>query len=207
MFAAVREDRAPGGRHKNSNSSLVTIKTDPVPCKQPRKSVSLPSPKPANCTQTKHNSEVIEQVMKCDFTENFDEETCLGCRETELKKKTLAHITQLAELQVVRSTKWFEKLELLHEISNADKDLLIKNSWVELMLVNLIKQSEDLENRAMLCNKQVLDFETAQSTGIGDIMQRVTQMAANFRELKLDNVEFVCMKIVVLLNPGEYLIN
>lgn len=143
--------------------------------------------------------------MKCDLTVEFDEETCLGCKETELKEKTLAHVTQLAEYQVVRSTKWFDVFPLLCDISKVDTDLLIKNSWVELMLVNLIKQSQELEDRAMLCRKQILDFETAQVTGIGDIMQRVTQMAANFRDFKLDDVEFVCMKIIVLLNPGKVL--
>lgn len=205
LFKAVREDRAPGGRHKNSLNSPTILKTEPVPCKQQKRTSSLSSPEPSKPSVSKALPEVIQQVINCEFTDEFDVETCSGCQETEVKEKTLAHITQLAEQQVIRSGKWFEELALLRDVSKNDQDLLIKNSWVELMLVNLIKNSQDLDNRAMLCSNQILDFETAQTTGIGDIMQRVTQMAANFREFDMDNVEFVCMKIIVLLNPGKNL--
>jgi hypothetical protein len=164
------------------------------PCKNPEPSAA-PSPPPL--------PDIIEQIIHCDSDNAINDDDCLACKEIELKEKTLAHVTQLAEQQLVRSTLWFEKLPLLLDISTSDKTTLIRNCWVELMLANLIKNSQLLEDKAMLCTRQVLDYQTAETTGIGDIMQRVVQMASKFREFRLDHVEFVCMKIIVLLNPGK----
>lgn len=74
------------------------------------------------------------------------------------------------------------------------------------MLINLTKQSLHLDNGVLLCKGQVLDFSTAEVTGIGDIMHRVMQLTAKFKELNLDDAEFVCIKVIVLLNPGKEMI-
>ena len=118
-------------------------------------------------------------------------------------QKTLAHVTQRAEAQIKRNLEWFRCLPLLHEISENDKRLLSKSAWIELMLVNLTKQSLQLDDKVGLCQGQVLDFSTAQLTGIGDIMHRVMQLTAKFKELNLDDAEFVCLKVIILLNPGK----
>lgn len=118
-------------------------------------------------------------------------------------QKTLAHVTQRAEAQIKRNLEWFRCLPLLHEISENDKRLLSKSAWIELMLVNLTKQSLQLDDKVGLCQGQVLDFSTAQLTGIGDIMHRVIQLTAKFKELNLDDAEFVCLKVIILLNPGK----
>ena len=70
------------------------------------------------------------------------------------------------------------------------------------MLINLTKQSLQLENGVRLCQGQVLDYSTAEVTGIGDIMHRVMQLTAKFKELNLDDAEFICIKVIILLNPG-----
>lgn len=69
------------------------------------------------------------------------------------------------------------------------------------MLVNLTKQSLQSHDKVRLCDGQDLDFSTAQATGIGDIMHRLMQLTAKFKELNLDHAEFVCIKVIVLLNP------
>lgn len=92
---------------------------------------------------------------------------------------------------------------MLADISEADRSLLIKSTWIELMLVNLTKHSMLLNKEVQLCKGQILDFATAESTGIGDIVQRVIQLTTKFKDLGLDKAEFVCIKVIVLLNPGE----
>ena len=118
-------------------------------------------------------------------------------------QKTLAHVTQQAEEQIKRNLEWFKFLPLLHDISESDKRVLSRSAWIELMLINLTKQSLQLDNGVLLCKGQVLDFSTAEVTGIGDIMHRVMQLTAKFKELNLDDAEFVCIKVIVLLNPGR----
>lgn len=128
---------------------------------------------------------------------------CQGCQLEDTGQKTLAHVTQQAEEQIKRNLEWFKCLPLLHDISESDKRALSRSSWIELMLINLTKQSLQLDNGVLLCKGQVLDFSTAEVTGIGDIMHRVMQLTAKFKELNLDDAEFVCIKVIVLLNPGR----
>lgn len=128
---------------------------------------------------------------------------CQGCQLEDTGQKTLAHVTQKAEEQIKRNLEWFKCLPLLHDISESDKRVLSRSAWIELMLINLTKQSLQLDNGVLLCKGQVLDFSTAEVTGIGDIMHRVMQLTAKFKELNLDDAEFVCIKVIVLLNPGR----
>lgn len=128
---------------------------------------------------------------------------CQGCQLEDTGQKTLAHVTQQAEEQIKRNLEWFKCLPLLHDISESDKRVLSRSAWIELMLINLTKQSLHLDNGVLLCKGQVLDFSTAEVTGIGDIMHRVMQLTAKFKELNLDDAEFVCIKVIILLNPGR----
>ncbi|EDO32192.1 predicted protein, partial [Nematostella vectensis] len=184
------------------------IKEDAIPCKMRRtsstsscSSVLSSATTAAQVKPTKEYIEVIDELIGIYKLDNQSCDDCPGCKETGMKEKTLAHLTQLAEQQLVRCASWFKHLKLLKGICELDQQTLVTNVWVELMLANLIKESENLENKAKLCDGQILDFETAEITGIGDILQRVVQMAAKFREFQLEKVEIVCMKMIILLNP------
>lgn len=204
---AVREDRTPGGKHKNTNFSLnARIKSEPA-AKLARTSSSSSSSSdlvdapPAIKTPTRTFPPFIKELLRHEPQLELYSQECAGCQLEDMGQKTLAHVTQRAEAQIKRNLEWFRCLPLLHEISENDKRLLSKSAWIELMLVNLTKQSLQLDDKVGLCQGQVLDFSTAQLTGIGDIMHRVIQLTAKFKELNLDDAEFVCLKVIILLNP------
>lgn len=144
----------------------------------------------------------IKELMKHEPRSEGHSADCQGCKIEDTGQKTLAHVTQQAEEQIKRNLEWFKCLPFLHSICDRDQKTLSKSAWVELMLINLTKQSLQLENGVRLCEGQVLDYSTAEVTGIGDIMHRVMQLTAKFKELNLDDAEFVCIKVIILLNPG-----
>jgi len=208
-FIAVREDRTPGGKHKNTSFSLnARIKSEPV-AKQARRSSSSSAnsdrvdASPTIKTPARTFPPFIKELLKHQPLSEQNSEECQGCQLEDTGQKTLAHVTQQAEEQIKRNLEWFKCLPLLHDITENDKKVLSRSSWVELMLINLTKQSLQLDDRVRLCQGQVLDFLTAQATGIGDIMHRVMQLTAKFKELNLDDAEFVCIKVIILLNPGK----
>ena len=145
----------------------------------------------------------IKELLRHEPQAEKRSEECHGCHLEDTGQKTLAHVTQQAEDQIKRNLEWFKCLPLLHDIGENDKKILSRSAWIELMLINLTKQSLHLDDRVRLCQGQVLDFSTAEATGIGDIMHRVMQLTAKFKELNLDDAEFVCIKVIVLLNPGK----
>lgn len=196
----MREDRAPGGKHKSAPLQ-TPLKQEPY-SKQPRKS----STSSTNGDGTASSGVIppfIKELLQLEATGSCESNECESCKKEDLGQKTLGHITQLAERQLCRSCEWFEDFQMLADISEADRSLLIKSTWIELMLVNLTKHSMLLNKEVQLCKGQILDFATAESTGIGDIVQRVIQLTTKFKDLGLDKAEFVCIKVIVLLNPGE----
>lgn len=205
---AVREDRTPGGKHKNSSSSNNSrIKSEPVAKHARKGSTSSSSSDYVDASPTpkiplRTCPQFIKELLRHEpQLQNYTLDRCSGCQLEDTGQRTLAHITQQAESQIMRNLEWFKRLPLLHEIKEKDKRILSKSAWVELMLVNLTKQSLPLNDKVRLCPGQDLDFATAQATGIGDIMHRVMQLTAKFKELNLDHAEFVCIKVIVLLNP------
>ena len=157
-------------------------------------------------TPTKSCPPFIKELLRHEpQIEKYNLSQCMGCQLEDTGQRTLAHVTQNAEAQIKRNLEWFKYLPLLHEIKESDRNVLSKSAWIELMLVNLTKQSLQSHDKVRLCDGQDLDFSTAQATGIGDIMHRLMQLTAKFKELNLDHAEFVCIKVIVLLNPGEYM--
>ncbi|XP_068689191.1 retinoic acid receptor RXR-alpha-B-like isoform X1 [Montipora foliosa] len=205
---AVREDRTPGGKHKNTSFPLsARIKSEPA-AKQARKSSTSSSSSdhidasPSVKTPTKSCPPFIKELLRHEpQIEKYNLSQCMGCQLEDTGQRTLAHVTQNAEAQIKRNLEWFKYLPLLHEIKESDRNVLSKSAWIELMLVNLTKQSLQSHDKVRLCDGQDLDFSTAQATGIGDIMHRLMQLTAKFKELNLDHAEFVCIKVIVLLNP------
>lgn len=205
----MREDRTPGGKHKNASFSLnARIKSEPA-AKQARTSSSSSSSSdrvdasPTIKAPSRTFPPFIKELLNHEPPPEKYSEECAGCQLEDTGQKTLAHVTQQAEAQIKRNLEWFKRLPLLHKINENDKRVLSRSAWIELMLINLTKQSLQLDDRVRLCQGQVLDFSAAQATGIGDIMHRVMQLTAKFKELNLDDAEFVCIKVIILLNPGK----
>ena len=145
----------------------------------------------------------IKELLRYEPPVDNHSAACQGCQLEDTGQKTLAHVTQQVEEQIKRNQEWFTCLPLLLDINENDQRVLSRSAWIELMLINLTKQSLHLDNGVLLCQGQVLDFTTAEATGIGDIMHRVMQLTAKFKELNLDDAEFVCIKVIILLNPGN----
>lgn len=204
---AVREDRTPGGKHKNSSFSPNSrIKSEPA-AKQARTNSrsSSTSDRVDGVAPAKIPSRTfppfIKELLRYEPPVDAQSTECQGCKLQDTGQKTFAHVTQQAEEQIKRNLEWFKCLPLLGDISENDKRILSGSAWIELMLINLTKQSLHLDNGVLLCPGQVLDFTTAEASGIGDIMHRVMQLTAKFKELNLDDAEFVCIKVIILLNP------
>lgn len=208
-LTAVREDRTPGGKHKNSSFSPNSrIKSEPA-AKQARtnSSSSSTSDRVDGVAPAKIPSRTfppfIKELLRYEPPVDAQSTECQGCKLQDTGQKTFAHVTQQAEEQIKRNLEWFKCLPLLLDINENDKRILSGSAWIELMLINLTKQSLHLDNGVLLCPGQVLDFTTAEASGIGDIMHRVMQLTAKFKELNLDDAEFVCIKVIILLNPGK----
>jgi hypothetical protein len=184
--SAVREDRTPGGKHKNSN--LLKIKIPAL--------------------------EDVPQVVQIGYWSNPLIEKFLAisnltipplnkdARITDVKARTINYVVQLADWQIEEVLGWFEKLEFLAEIGLEDRNVLVQNSLMEILAFGMARRSMNIGNSLLLGDGIFLDIETASVAGIGEIAQRVLQLSSKLNELKLVEEEYVCLMIIVLLNPG-----
>lgn len=183
FLKAVREDRTPGGKHKNS--SLLKI--------------SIPSPAVADKLEVSTwSSPLIQDFLRIDNSAEVP-----VFKQGSETKETMDQVMMLAEWQVNHILKWFEGLTFLKEISDDDKTVLVRNSLMELLALGLARRSTDLREKVILGQGVYLDFAAANDAGIGEITQRILQLALKVKELRLDDAEYICLTIIVLLNPGK----
>lgn len=183
---AVREDRTPGGKHKNAN--LLKIK--------------IPSPDELvdEVDSFDWKFPLIDELLKISQSSVVPTFESVGDSQVE-KTNTMDQVMQLADWQIKEVLNWFEKLRFLEDIDLFDKNVLVKNSLMELLALGLAWRSVDLPGRVLLGQGVYLDIATAQNAGIGEITQRILQLAMKVNELKLDDAEYICLTIIVLLNP------
>lgn len=187
LFTAVREDRTPGGKHKNAN--VLKIK--------------IPSLEDSGQLQVMYwSSPMIESLLK--ISNSSIPQLKVAQENSDIKLSTIDYVIQLADWQIAEVWSWFNKLDFLSEIMNGDRQILIQNSLMEILAFGLARRSMKTGNSLLLGEGVYLDVEAANVAGIGDITQRILQLSAKFNELKLGEEEYVCLKIIVLLNPGLF---
>ena len=72
------------------------------------------------------------------------------------------------------------------------------------MAITLCFYFIDPDNRISLPNGQKIQAECTNDEDINDIIERLLDTAERFRSIKLDRYQLVCLKEIMLLNPGEF---
>ena len=183
---AVREDRTPGGKHKNAN--LLKIK--------------IPESVPQLMQVPYWTSPLIEKFLS--IRNSTIPPLIKNAEAGNIQKQTINYVVQLADWQIGEVWRWFEKLEFLSDISFEDRKVLVENSLMEILAFGLAQRSMNVGNSLLLGEGVFLDKETANVAGIGEIAQRLLQLSCKLNELQLGEEEYVCLNIIVLLNPGKY---
>lgn len=187
-LSAVREDRTPGGKHKNANLLKVKLpSSDEIPQRMQLTHWSSPL-----ITKFKSISNSMIPPLKKDDR-----------IITDVKAQNIDYVLQLADWQIEQVWGWFDKLDFLAKIDYEDRKVLVQNSLMEILAFGLARRSMGVGNILLLGEGVLLDIETANIAGIGEIAQRVLQLSSKLSELKLVEEEYVCLTIIVLLNPGE----
>jgi len=60
------------------------------------------------------------------------------------------------------------------------------------------------QDELRLSHDKVLSMKRAQATGMADIIQRLLDFTEHLRRLEVDCYEYVALKVLMLLSPGEW---
>lgn len=82
---------------------------------------------------------------------------------------------------------------------------LLQHSWSDLLVLDHMHQRmhNGLPDETTLPNGQKFDLLSLALLGVPAVAESLHQVQQRFNELKLDPLEYLCVKFLLLLNPGN----
>ena len=86
---------------------------------------------------------------------------------------------------------------------------LLENSWSEMLIMDQIHQRmhNQLPDETTLANGQKFELLSLALLGVPSMSEAFTDLTTKLSTLKFDSADYVCLKFVLLLNPGAILSN
>ena len=83
-----------------------------------------------------------------------------------------------------------------------DQIVLMQRRGLHLMAITMCFYFIDADNRISLPNGKKVEFSNEREENVEDIVRRLVETAERFRGISLDRYQLVCLKGIMLLNPG-----
>jgi nuclear receptor subfamily 5 group A protein 3 len=83
---------------------------------------------------------------------------------------------------------------------------LLQNSWSEMLILDQIHQRmhNHLPDETTLHNGQKFELLSLALLGVPSMSDTFQELTNKLTALKFDSADFVCLKFVLLLNPGKF---
>lgn len=86
-----------------------------------------------------------------------------------------------------------------------DQMKLLQNSWSDMLVLDHLHQRihNGLPDETTLHNGQKFDLLGLGLLGVPQLAEHFNELQNKLQELKFDVGDYICMKFLLLLNPGE----
>ncbi|KAM5129671.1 estrogen receptor beta [Mantella aurantiaca] len=114
-------------------------------------------------------------------------------------------LTKLADKELVHMIAWAKKIPGFVELSLYDQVRLLESCWLEVLMMGLMWRSIDQPGKLMFAPDLTLDRDEGKCVeGILEIFDMLLATTSRFRELKLQHREYLCLKVMILLNSNMF---
>lgn len=88
-----------------------------------------------------------------------------------------------------------------------DQMKLLQHSWSDMLVLDHIHQRmhNNLQDETTLHNGQKFDLLSLGLLGVPSLQDRFTQVTHTLHDLKFDVSDYICLKFLLLLNPGKFI--
>ena len=85
---------------------------------------------------------------------------------------------------------------------------LLESSWSEMLILDQIHQRmhNHLPDETTLANGQKFELLSLALLGVPSMSDAFNELTGKLSNLKFDTADYVCLKFILLLSPGKYLI-
>ncbi|KAM0733193.1 Nuclear hormone receptor FTZ-F1 beta [Formica fusca] len=111
----------------------------------------------------------------------------------------LSNLCNIADHRLYKIVKWCKSLPLFKNISIDDQICLLINSWCELLLFSCCFRSMNSPGEIRVSLGKSITLEQARELGLATCIERMLAFTNNLRRLRVDQYEYVAMKVIVLL--------
>ena len=87
-------------------------------------------------------------------------------------------------------------------LQTEDQIVLMQRRGLHLMAITMCFYFIDDDNRISLPNGKKVELGNLRDENVEDIIKRLVETAGRFRGISLDRYQLVCLKGIMLLNPG-----
>lgn len=83
---------------------------------------------------------------------------------------------------------------------------LLQHSWSDMLVLDHMHQRmhNSLPDETTLPNGQKFDLLSLGLLGVPSLAEHFTELTATLQDLKFDVSDYICVKFLLLLNPGKY---
>ncbi|KAM4663525.1 estrogen receptor beta [Discoglossus pictus] len=114
-------------------------------------------------------------------------------------------LTKLADKELVHMIGWAKKIPGFVELSLFDQVRLLESCWLEVLMVGLMWRSIDHPGKLIFAPDLALDRDEGRVVeGILEIFDMLLTTTSRLRELKLQHKEYLCLKVMILLNSNMF---
>ncbi|XP_075049711.1 estrogen receptor beta isoform X3 [Mixophyes fleayi] len=114
-------------------------------------------------------------------------------------------LTKLADKELVHMIAWAKKIPGFVDLSLNDQVRLLESCWLEVLMMGLMWRSIDQPGKLIFAPDLSLDRDEGKCVeGIIEIFDMLLATTSRFRELKLQHKEYLCLKVMILLNSSMF---
>ena len=178
------------------------------------------------------DKELVDQLLRCEEAHSFYLPVQLDFA-VDKDGDVMKSLCRLSDKIVCKLVNWMKEMPFYGDITPTVHTQILTNKWHELLLLETsakqsflatdglarerpcphLLTSESERNltilhrymKSSLPEEMKVDLEELRAE-MGMMMELHTQVIANFRRLALTKEEFVCLKVILLLNQGQLLI-
>ncbi|CAG0888049.1 unnamed protein product [Cyprideis torosa] len=111
----------------------------------------------------------------------------------------LSSLCHIADHRLYKIVKWCKSLPLFHYIQIDDQIALLINAWCELLLFSCCFRSVPSPGLVRISEGRSVTLPDATEMGWGPCVERMLGFIDHLRRLKVDQYEFVALKVIILL--------
>ncbi|KAG8449352.1 hypothetical protein GDO86_016123 [Hymenochirus boettgeri] len=114
-------------------------------------------------------------------------------------------LTKLADKELVHMIGWAKKIPGFVELSLFDQVRLLESCWLEVLMMGLMWRSINHPGKLLFAPDLTLDRDEGKCVeGILEIFDMLLAATSRLRELKLQHREYLCLKVMILLNSHMF---